>query len=122
MKVLVLLGSDAEGEVLEQSLVEDVTSFVAAGGAERGAVNVRAGGEDHDLLAMVDTEQDASALVVLWEPTSVDDALKLGTASGARLVGAYRVDEVVQKDYERVWGTGATSPGVKLVCFVRRRP
>ena len=38
----------------------------------------------------------------------------------ARLVGGYRVDEVVQKQYD--WSSpGRVSPGVKMVCFVRRR-
>lgn len=32
------------------------------------------------------------------------------------------MDEVVQRDYARTWGTGEVSPGVKCVCLVRRKP
>jgi len=49
-------------------------------------------------------------------------ALTFALPDGSRLVGAYEVDEVVQREYERTWPAGAASPGVKIVCLVRRRP
>jgi uncharacterized protein (TIGR02118 family) len=52
---------------------------------------------------------------------SVEAALGFPVPAGGWHVGAYRVDEVVQKEYD--WSSyGTVSPGVKLVCFVRRRP
>jgi hypothetical protein len=122
MKVLLLLGSGAEPGVLERDLVEEVQRFVDDGGAARAAVNVRATGEEHDQLAEIDNVREASAMVELWDPSSLDRALAVGATAGAHLVAAFRVEEVVQKDYERTWGTGEVSPGVKLVCLIRRRP
>ena len=82
---------------------------------------MRAGGEEHEQLIAVDTEREASAVVALWDPVSVEAALGFPVPPGGALVGAYRVDEVVQKPYD--WSSpGTVSPGVKMVCFVRRRP
>ncbi|HXY91288.1 MAG TPA: EthD domain-containing protein [Acidimicrobiia bacterium] len=122
MKVLLTAGFDGNGEAFERELLEEVTRLVDSGGAQRAAIDVRVGGDERALLQDVDTARDASALVSLWEPVSSDTALKLALPPDSRLVGAYRVDEVVQRDYDRTWPTGVRSPGVKLVCFVRRRP
>lgn len=121
MKVLITLGFDADRDAFEQALLRAAATFVENGGARRAAIDVRAGGEEHHQLAEVDTEREASAVVSLWEPASVEAALGFPVPAGGRLVGAYRVDEVVQKEYD--WSSSGTlSPGVKLVCFVRRRP
>jgi uncharacterized protein (TIGR02118 family) len=121
MKVLLTLGFDGDRDGFEQALLRAATAFVANARAKRAAIDVRAGGEAHEQLAAVDTERDASALVALWEPVSLEAALKFPVPAGGRLVGAYRVDEVVQKEYD--WSSpGAVSPGVKMICFVRRRP
>ena len=121
MKVLLTLGFDADRDEFEQALQRAAERFVALRRAERAAIDVRAGGEEHDQLAAVDTEREASAVVSLWGPASVQAALDFPVPARGRLVGAYRVDEVVQKSYD--WSSpGALSPGIKMVCFVRRRP
>ena len=121
MKVLLTLGFDADRDRFEQALLRATGAFVQKGAARRAAIDVRAGGEEHDQLAQVDTEREASALVSLWEPASMEAAHAFPVPAGGRLVGAYRVDEVVQKRYD--WSSsGAITTGVKLVCFVRRRP
>ena len=122
MKVLLTLDFEGDRDTFEKALLEEVTRVVESGGAQRAAVDLRATGEEHELLREVDTTRDASAVVSLWEPASPETALKLPLPSDSRLVGAYRVDEVVQRDYDRTWPAGNVTPGVKLVCFVRRRP
>jgi EthD domain len=122
MKVLLTFALDGDESAQGQELTARVIGFVYAGRAERGAVNLRATGSEHDAIAMVDTERGVSALVELFEPRSVEDALTIGDEAGVRLVGAYAVHEVLQKDYERTWGPGEISPGIKLLCPVRRRP
>jgi uncharacterized protein (TIGR02118 family) len=37
------------------------------------------------------------------------------------MVGAYHVEEVVQKDYDRTWPSGTQSPGFKMIPFLHRR-
>jgi uncharacterized protein (TIGR02118 family) len=121
VKVLLTLGIDGDRDAFERALLRAASAFVASGGAKRAAIDVRAGGEEHDQLAAVDTEREASAVVSLWEPASVEAALGFRVPEGGRLVGAYRVDESVQKNYD--WSSpGTISPGVKMICFVRRRP
>lgn len=120
MKVLLTLGFDADRDAFEQALLRAAAAFVEKGSAKRAVINVRAGGEEHDPLAEIDTEREVSAVVSLWEPASVEAALGFPVPAGGRLVGAYCVDEVVQKEYD--WSSpGTITPGVKLVCFVRRR-
>jgi uncharacterized protein (TIGR02118 family) len=63
---------------------------------------------------------EASAVVALWD-SDPKAARKLTLPSAARLVGAYQVDEVVQKDYDRTWPSAAQSPGFKMIAFLRRR-
>jgi uncharacterized protein (TIGR02118 family) len=121
MKVLLTLGFDGDRDVFERALLRAVATFVSNAGAKRAAIDVRAGGEEHELMAAADTERDASALVALWEPASSESALAFPVPAGGRLVGAYRVDEVVQKEYDW-WSPGTVTPGVKMICFVRRRP
>lgn len=119
-KVLLTLGFDADRDAFERALLRVAATFVEEAGAKRVVIDVRAGGEEHDQLAAVDTEREASAVVSLWEPASEEAALGFPAPAGGRLVGAYRVDEVVQKEYD--WSSSGTlSPGVKLVCFVRRQ-
>ena len=121
LKVLLTLGFDADRDAFEQALLRAAATFVQNGRARRAAIDVRASGEEHDQLAAADTEREASAVVSLWEPATVQAALGFPVPAGGRLVGAYRVDEVVQKPYD--WeSAGTVTPGVKLVCFVRRRP
>ena len=122
MQVLLTIGYDGDRDSLERALVAEATSFVSGGNARRAAVNVRVGGEEWEQLEEFNNEHDAMAMVKLWDPVSTDAALKFPLPDGARLVGAYESDEVVQKEYEQTWPSGTPSPGVKLVCLVRRTP
>ncbi len=100
----------------------ELSELVDRGGAQRAALDVQVTGEEHDILQALDTEPGITAVVSLWEPESRDAALDLPLPPGAELVGAYEVTEVVQREYERTWPADAASPGVKIVCFVNRRP
>ncbi len=122
MQVLLTIGSDGARDELERALVEEAASLVESDTAKCAAVNVRVGGDEWDRLKDFNDEPDALAMVKVWDPASADAAVEFSLPEGARLVGAYRSDEVVQKDYERTWPTGTASPGVKLVCLVRRKP
>lgn len=122
MQVLLTIASDGAGDELERALVEEAASLVERDAARCAAVNARVDGDEWDRLKDFNDEPDAVAMVKLWDPASADAIVKFSLPEGARLVGAYRSDEVVQKDYERTWPAGTASPGVKLVCLVRRKP
>jgi uncharacterized protein (TIGR02118 family) len=121
MKVLLTVGFDGDTEDFSKAVQAELSDLVAAGGAQRGALDVRVTGDELDVVRELDTEHDASAMVSLWGVDVPATALAFALPDGSRLVGAYEVDEVVQRDYERTWPAGAASPGVKIVCFVRRR-
>ena len=120
--LLTIDGGAVDRAELEARLVEDATAFVNAGKATGAAVNVQPTGEAWQRLEAFNDEPDATAMVKLWDSRSTEEALAFPLIDGARLVGAYRSDEIVQKDYDRDWPTGQASPGVKLVCLVHRRP
>jgi uncharacterized protein (TIGR02118 family) len=104
-----------------EALVEEGRKLVSRTGATSGSVHVRAGGDDLAVVTAFDTEHEAGAMITLRDPQG--DALsQLELPDGARLVGAYAVDEIVKRDYQRSWPEGAPSPGVSLVCFVHRKP
>jgi uncharacterized protein (TIGR02118 family) len=121
MKLLLTVGFDGDRDTLEGALLDWASRFVEGGGAARAAVDVRAGGAEGDQMAAMNTEQEAQAMVSLWDVDSPDAALSFPWPDGVRLVGAYEVKEIVQKDWDRTWPAGASSPGVKLVCLVRRK-
>jgi len=122
VKVVLTVGFDGDREAFIQAMLGELRALVDRGGAERAAFDVKATGEELETVKVLDDEPDVMAMVSLWEPTSAAEAVALPLPPGARLVGAYRVNEVVQRDYERSWGTGEVSPGVKCVCLVRRKP
>jgi hypothetical protein len=122
MQVLLTIGGDGDLDALEAGLVERATDFVRAGNATRAAVNVLARGEDSDRLEAFTNERDAVAVVKLWDPVFEGDEVAFPLPDAATLVGAYQSEEIVQKDYEQDWASGTPSPGIKLVCFVHRRP
>jgi uncharacterized protein (TIGR02118 family) len=122
MKVLLTLGSENDPAAFTQAMLDELRALIDRAGAQRAALDVKAAGEELEIVKMLDTEPRVTAMVSLWEPTSIADAMALPLPAGARLVAAYRVDEVVQRDYERTWGAGEVSPGVKCVCLVRRKP
>jgi uncharacterized protein (TIGR02118 family) len=121
MKLLLTVGFDGDRDPLERELIDWAAKFVAAGGAAHAAVDVRAGGTEGDQMSVMNTEREAQAMVSLWDVDFADAALQFPLPDGARLVGAYQVKEIVQKDWERTWPAGESSPGVKLVCLVHRK-
>jgi uncharacterized protein (TIGR02118 family) len=122
VKVLLTLGFDGDSTQLTAKLLETLRALVERGAAARAALDVKATGDELETVKVLDTDPDMTAMVSLWDPRSVDDAVALSLPGDARLVGAYAVDEVVQRDYERTWGPGDVSPGLKCVCLVRRKP
>jgi uncharacterized protein (TIGR02118 family) len=121
MKVLLTIGYDGDRDALERGLLQDAARFVDGGGGSRAAVDVRAGGAEGQETEAMNTETGALAMVSLWDVDSADAALTLPLPEGARLIGAYRVEEIVPKDWDRTWPASETSPGVKLVCLVHRK-
>jgi hypothetical protein len=122
VQVLLTIGWDGEPDALEQALVAEARRSVDGGDVSSAVVNVRLGGAAFAEVAAVNNERDAFAMVKLRDPTSTDAALGFTLPDGARLVGGYASDEIDQKPYVRTWPSGIPSPGVKLVCFVRRTP
>ena len=121
MKVLLTLRSDDDADTLREELLATLAKFVESGGAARAALDLRVTGDELDEVKALDNDPYADAVVSLWAPPSHEAALQLPLPSGTELVGAYEVDEIVQRDYERTWPADVASPGVKLVCFVTRR-
>jgi uncharacterized protein (TIGR02118 family) len=89
-------------------------------GASSGSVHGQIGEDDGTIVKAFATEHEADAMITL-RGTAGDVVSKLQLPPGARLVGAYRAEELVRLDYARSWGAGEPSPGVSLICFVRRR-
>jgi uncharacterized protein (TIGR02118 family) len=122
VKVLLTVSFEGDPEALTNAVLAEVSDLVARGDASRGALDVRATGGELDAVRDLDTEHGASAMLSLWGLESAAAALGIRLPDASRLVGVYQVDEVVQRDYDRTWPTGEVSPGVKIVCFVKRRP
>jgi uncharacterized protein (TIGR02118 family) len=122
MKVLLTVAFDGDGQAFAEAMLGELRGLVDRGAAGRVALDVKATGEELAIVKDLYSDPDIQALVSVWEPTSAAEAVALPLPEGARLVGAYRVDEVVQRDYERTWAADEVSPGVKVVCLVRRKP
>jgi uncharacterized protein (TIGR02118 family) len=121
MKVLLTLAVESDPAAFTPAMLDELRSLIDRGGAQRAALDVKATGEELEVVKILDTDPAVNAMVSLWEPASTAEAVALPLPAGTRLVAAYRVDEVVQRDYERTWGVGEVSPGVKCVCLVRRK-
>ncbi|HEX4530193.1 MAG TPA: hypothetical protein VIA11_12380, partial [Acidimicrobiia bacterium] len=98
MKVLLTVAFDGDAEDFSKAAQAELSDLVARGGAQRGALDLRAAGADLDPVRELDTEQDASAMVSLWDVDEPATALTFALPDGSRLVGAYEVDEVVQRE------------------------
>jgi uncharacterized protein (TIGR02118 family) len=122
VKVLLTLAFDGDREGFIEAMRRELQEFVDGGGAGRAAVDVKAVGDELEIVKILDSDPAVTAMVSLWEPISVERTLALTLPDRARRVGAYLVDEVVQRDYERTWQSGEVSPGLKCVCLVRRKP
>jgi uncharacterized protein (TIGR02118 family) len=90
-------------------------------GASGGSAHVLVEGTDAAVVAGFATEHEADAMLTVRGGRG-DVVGQLELPTGARLVGAYRVEQLVRLDYERTWGDGEPSPGVSLICLVHRRP
>lgn len=122
MKALLTVAFDGDREEFARAAVEGVTAAVASGAASRAAVDVRLPDDELELMGPELTkQQDERAVIALWD-TDAATARAIALPPGARLVGAYHVDEVVQKDYDRTWPSSTQSPGFKMIAFLHRRP
>ena len=122
MKVILTVAFDGAPDAFAERAVPLLREAVGAGTASRASVDVPV--PDAVLEAFgpgLVAPQDERAVLTLWgtEPAA---ALSLPLPDGARLVGAYEVDEVVQRDYDRTWPSATQSPGFKMIAFLRRRP
>ena len=122
MKALLTVAFDGDRDEFAGAAVELLTAPLTSRAASRAAVDVRL--PDHELEMMgpeLTKHQDERAVIALWDTDSAT-ALALPLPSDARLVGAYHVEEVVQKKYDRTWPSGTQSPGFKMIAFLHRRP
>jgi uncharacterized protein (TIGR02118 family) len=95
--------------------------LLATVGASGGSAHVRVDGADAAVVAGFATEREADAMLTVRGGRG-DVVGQLELPAGARLVGAYRVEQLVRLDYERTWVDGVPSPGISLICLVHRRP
>ena len=122
MKALVTFGFDGPREGFVEEMLAGLDALVGAGGASRATLDVRLPDADLEVFGPeLMTEQDERAVVALWD-VDAGAALGLQPPTGARRVGCYEVEEVVQRDYERTWSSGTQSPGFKMIAFLHRRP
>ncbi len=96
MKVLLTFAFEGDGAEFVEAMGGELEGFVDGGGAERSAIDVKATGEELEMVKILDSDPTVTAMVSLWEPASVERALALPLPEGARLAGAYRVDEVIR--------------------------
>lgn len=102
------------------ALLNEGRSLLRRTSATSGSVHVHVSGPDEAVVRAFDTEREADAVIKLrGTTTAVLPQFEL--PPGARLVGAYRAQELVRLDYERTWPVGEPSPGVSLICLVHRR-
>jgi hypothetical protein len=121
MKVMVTIAFEGNREGFTETVLRTLRDVVAAGAASKASLDVRLPDSElepfgPDLMRPL----EASAVVALWDGDP-KAAINLKLPSAARLVGAYHVDEVVHKDYERTWPSAVQSPGFKMIAFLRRR-
>jgi uncharacterized protein (TIGR02118 family) len=116
-EVLILTIRDGDPALL----VAAGRNAVSQGEAFSGSVNVPASPQEREVVTAMDTEPVVESMVVLRGAS--DDLIgDLELPPGARLVGAYRAQELVRLDFERTWPQGEPSPGLSLVCLVQRNP
>jgi uncharacterized protein (TIGR02118 family) len=121
MKLLVTVAFDGDRDAFATDAVGRLAEVVGSGAASQATLDVRL--PDSELEALgpaLMTQQEERAVIALWG-TDADTALSMPLPAGSRLVGAYRVEELVQKDYDRTWPPGTQSPGFKMIAFLHRR-
>jgi hypothetical protein len=121
MKVLVTAAFDGDRDAFAADAVELLAEVVVSGVASRATLDVRLPDTELEALGSgLMTQQEERSVIALWD-TDADTALSMQLPAGSRLVGAYHVEEVVQKDYDRTWPSRTQSPGFKMIPFLRRR-
>jgi uncharacterized protein (TIGR02118 family) len=123
MKLVLTVGHDGRADGFADQVLNQASRLMEVLGAARGAVELPATGEEADVATEIAaTPSDVSAVLSFWEPSAPIQAADLMVAGAGRLIGAYRVDEVVQLDCERTWPARTVSPGLKQLVFITRRP
>jgi uncharacterized protein (TIGR02118 family) len=121
MKALVTVAFDGDREAFATDAVERLANVVASGASSQGTVDVRLPDSELEALgAELLTQQEERAVIALWD-TDAHTAASMPLPDGSWLIGAYHVEEVVQKDYDRTWPSGTQSPGFKMIAFLQRR-
>jgi uncharacterized protein (TIGR02118 family) len=121
MKVLVTVAFDGDRDAFAAEAVARLAEVVGSVAASRATLDVRLPDSELEALGSgLMTQQEERAVIALWD-TDVDTALSVPLPAGSRLVGAYHVEEIVQKDYDRTWPSGTQSPGFKMIPFLHRR-
>jgi hypothetical protein len=121
MKLLVTVAFDGDRDAFAADAVGRLAEVVGSGAASQATLDVRL--PDSELEALgpaLMTQQEERAVIALWD-SDVDTALSMPLPARSQLVGAYHVEEVVQKDYDRTWSSGTQSPGFKMIPFLHRR-
>jgi uncharacterized protein (TIGR02118 family) len=122
MKALVTIAFDGDREGFATKAVDALTAVITTGTASQAALDVRLPTEELEVFGPeLMAEQQERAVIALWD-TDAETALGLALPAGSRRVGAYHVEEIVQRDYERTWPSGTRSPGFKMIAFLHRRP
>jgi uncharacterized protein (TIGR02118 family) len=121
MKLLVTVAFDGDRDAFATDAVGRLAEVVGSGAASQATLDVRLPDSELEALGSeLMTQQKERAVIALWD-TDADTALSMPLPAGSRLVGAYHVVEVVQKDYDRTWPSGTQSPGFKMIPFLHRR-
>jgi uncharacterized protein (TIGR02118 family) len=121
MKALVTVAFDGDRDAFAADAVERLAGLVGSGAASQATLDVRLPDSELEALGSeLMTQQEERAVIALWD-TDADTALSMPLPAGSRLVGAYHVEEVVQKDYDRTWPSATQSPGFKMIPFLHRR-
>jgi EthD domain len=121
-KVLLTVIFDGDGTSFTKAILDELGALIARGGATNAVLDAPLDGDELDMVGPIANEESFRAMVELYAPTEGGDTFGVSLPDSARVVGAYAVDEVVQKDYVRTWGSGEPSPGVKLLCSISSRP
>lgn len=121
-KVLLTLSFDGNRSSFTKAMLDELGALVDRGGAASAVLDAPVDGDELELVQPITNEESFQAMVELYSPSGDGDRVGVSLPDGVRVVGAYAVAEVVQKDYERTWGPGERSPGVKLLCSITSRP
>jgi hypothetical protein len=121
-KVLLTLTFEGDAQALTKAMLGELGALVARGGAACAVLDAPLDPDELGALGPIANEETFGAMVELYAPVDHGDTFGVSLPDDVRVVGAYAVEEVVQKDYERTWGADEPSPGLKLLCSITSRP